>query len=88
MLYHYPYSICSIMVRQTIAIRGQAKDAESEIPINEKLLDIFKKEQLSEHFLCDVNPEGQVQRPSHSAEGQSVLLLLTSLRSQCWNRPN
>ena len=55
------------MVRQTIAIRGQAKDAESEIPINEELLDIFNREQLSEHFLCDVNPEGQVQRLSHSA---------------------
>lgn len=52
------------MVRHTIAIRGQAKDAESEIPVNEELLNIFNKEQISEHFLCDVNPEGQVNRLS------------------------
>ncbi|KAF9885394.1 hypothetical protein FE257_013012 [Aspergillus nanangensis] len=48
------------MVRHTIAIRGQAKDAGSEIPVNEEILNLFNKEQISEHFLCDVNPEGQV----------------------------
>ena len=48
------------MVRLTVALRGQAKNAESEIPINEEILNIFNREQLSEHFLCDINPEGQV----------------------------
>jgi hypothetical protein len=59
-LYHNPYSVCSIMVRQTIAIRGEAKSADLEVPITEQVVDIFNEEQLSEHFLCEINPLGQV----------------------------
>jgi hypothetical protein len=59
-LYHNTYSICSIMVRQTVAIRGQAKNADSEIMITEQVVDIFNEEQFSEHFLCEINPLGQV----------------------------
>ncbi|KAL3446404.1 hypothetical protein BJX65DRAFT_279528 [Aspergillus insuetus] len=59
-LYHHPYSICSIMVRQTIAIRGEAIDADSEAHITEQVVEIFKEEQFSEHFLTEINPLGQV----------------------------
>lgn len=60
-LYHNLFSICSIMVRQTIAICGQAKDAGSEIAVTEQVVDIFNQEQLSEHFLCEINRLGQVR---------------------------
>lgn len=51
------------MVRYTIALQGSAKDPASEIPIQEQVVDIFNEEQLSEHFLCKVNPKGQVIEP-------------------------
>lgn len=60
-LYHNQFSVCSIMVRYTAAIRGVPKDTESEILIEEQAVDIFHEEQLSEHFLCEINPLGQVR---------------------------
>ena len=48
------------MVRQTIGIRGEPKDEASKISIDEKVIEIFKEEQFSEQYLCEVNPEGQV----------------------------
>jgi hypothetical protein len=62
-LLHNHFSICSLMVRYTIALRGSAEDPASEIPIQEQSVDIFNDEQLSEHFLCNVNPKGQVIEP-------------------------
>jgi glutathione S-transferase len=73
-LYHNPYSICSLMVRQTVAIRGQAKDKDSEIPITNVVVDIFKEEQFSEHFLCEINPLGQVEPLSYPSQSQRVHL--------------
>jgi hypothetical protein len=37
------------MVRQTIAIRGPAKDPDFEMLITEKVAAIFNEEQFSEH---------------------------------------
>lgn len=52
-LYHFEFSICSIMVRYAFAQRGPPIDAEHEIRLEEKSVDIVKRlEQLSEHFLC------------------------------------
>ncbi|KIY00911.1 uncharacterized protein Z520_03577 [Fonsecaea multimorphosa CBS 102226] len=59
-LYHNPFSICSLMVRYTVALRGPARDKASEIPIQDQSVDIFHEEQLSEHFLRNINPKGQV----------------------------
>lgn len=59
-LYHNPWSVCSIMVRQTIAIRGLPQNAASELSIKEEVVDIFHGEQLTERYLCEINPEGQV----------------------------
>ncbi|KAL7782758.1 hypothetical protein V8C43DRAFT_295523 [Trichoderma afarasin] len=60
-LYHYQYSICSIMVRYCIAIRGKPKDETLAIEFSEHEMDITSKlEQLSEEYLCYVNPKGQV----------------------------
>jgi hypothetical protein len=60
-LYHHPYSICSIMVRYALALRGEPKAASDEMVVEERVVEIFKGEQLTEHFLCEVNPKGQVR---------------------------
>ena len=59
-LYFHPYSICSLMVLYTSALRGSAKDAEFEMIIHTREVDIFHEEQFEEHFLCDINAKGQV----------------------------
>lgn len=48
------------MVRYTIALRGPPKDESSSILIHEQEVDIFHQEQMSEQFLCEINPKGQV----------------------------
>ena len=59
-LYIHPYSICSIMVMYTVALRGEPKDPDSKMPIVQHEVDIFHEEQLTEAFLTGINPEGQV----------------------------
>jgi len=59
-LYANLYSLCSLMVRTTIAIRGDARDRDCEMLIEEEEVDIYREEQLTEHYLCDINPLGQV----------------------------
>lgn len=64
-LYHHRYSICSIMVRLTLAMRGTPKDGQG-VHIEESEVDIIeKREQLSEKFLCEINPKGQVCADCH-----------------------
>ena len=60
-LYHNTYSICSIMVRQTLAIRGRPGENYPKLSIKEVVVDIFNEEQFSEHFLSDINALGQVR---------------------------
>lgn len=59
-LYHDPGSLCSIMARYTYALRGEPVHANTEMQINEKVCELRTKEQLSEHFLCDINANGEV----------------------------
>ncbi|KAK3941168.1 hypothetical protein QBC46DRAFT_383393 [Diplogelasinospora grovesii] len=59
-LYHHPYSICSIMVRYSFALRGPPKDPSSDMTLDARVVDMMNGEQLEEWFLCDVNPKGQV----------------------------
>ncbi|KAF7189817.1 hypothetical protein HII31_08924 [Pseudocercospora fuligena] len=60
-LYHYPYSICSIQVRYALANRGEPSHQQKAIQLDERVIDIGPAhEQLSEHFLCDVNANGEV----------------------------
>ncbi len=60
-LYHNYFSICALMVRYSFAVRGEPRDAEAAMVIEEQGVDLFHEEQLDEHFLCDVNPKGQVR---------------------------
>lgn len=59
-LYYNRFSICSIMMRWLVNIRGEPKDEASRMDISTKEVDIFHEEQFSEWYLCDVNPNGQV----------------------------
>lgn len=58
-IYHNTFSICSIFVRITIAF---CKNPVSGIPTEFTLshCDIYKDEQLTEDFLLNTNPKGQV----------------------------
>ena len=59
-LYHFHYSICSIMARYTYALRGSPTDPKDEIRIEEKSVALDKGEQNTQHYLCDINPAGEV----------------------------
>jgi hypothetical protein len=62
-LYHSFYSVCSIMMRLMMAVRGEQADPSVIITVAEKQIDIFNEEQLSEWYLSEVNPKGQVRDP-------------------------
>ena len=51
------------MVRLSLACRGEPKDSGHEIVVKEEHIELGKKEQLTEHFLCDVNAYGEVSGP-------------------------
>ncbi|KAH8800205.1 hypothetical protein F5884DRAFT_546689 [Xylogone sp. PMI_703] len=59
-LYHHRQSICSLMVRYMFAISGPSTSGDSDMILELHEVDIFKNAHLEEHFLCDVNPKGQV----------------------------
>lgn len=60
-IYHNPYSICALMTRLTYRFRGEPRDNSRAIVADEKLIDIFTFDQLSKHYLCDINPKGEVR---------------------------
>jgi hypothetical protein len=58
-LYYNDYSICSLMVRFTLAC---CQPSGNNAPvIEEKKIDIHQGEQLAENYLCTVNPKGTVR---------------------------
>ncbi|EXJ65707.1 uncharacterized protein A1O5_11234 [Cladophialophora psammophila CBS 110553] len=57
-LFYNDYSICSIMVRYTVAVIQHLQDGR--IRINEQPIDIQHGGQLAESYLCKVNPKGTV----------------------------
>lgn len=59
-LYHNAYSVCSIMVRYTLALRGHLKDEHSALNVRGVSVDPFKGELLTEQFLCEINKYWQV----------------------------
>jgi len=86
-LYHYPFSICSIMVRYTLALRGEAKDKESGIDVTERVVDITQGDQLSEDFLCNINGKGQVWAETARVQSISRLRNLYYDRFPSWRHP-
>lgn len=63
-LYYNQFSICSLMMRWLVEIRGEPKDDASRMNIGLREIDIFKEEQFEEWYLCDVNKNGQVYAPT------------------------
>ena len=59
-LYFNYYSICSLMVLYTLALRGEPNDPESEMTVDMYEVDIFHEAQFEERFLCEINAKGQV----------------------------
>ena len=57
-LYYNDYSICSIMVRYTIACCKQLRGPQFEL--SERPVDIQHAGQLAESYLCEVNAKGTV----------------------------
>jgi hypothetical protein len=68
-LYHNTYSICSLMVRYTLAVRGTPHSPAAAITVDEQMVDIFHEAQLDEDFLLNVNPKGQVSTPADDPTG-------------------
>lgn len=58
-LFYNDYSICSIMVRFTIAAARHSQRGHTAI--DEQVIDIQHGGQLSEFYLCEVNPKGTVR---------------------------
>ena len=52
------------MVRYTYAIRGDPNDTDKDIRLMEEDINIMQGEQLTEHYLCDINAAGEVEAPS------------------------
>ena len=66
------------MMRWLVDIRGEPKDEASRMDIGLKEIDIFSEEQFSEWYLCDVNPNGQVQsRPLEGKQSWMEINMLT-----------
>ena len=82
-LFHNIYSICSIMVRYCFALRGPPKDPKSVIRIREEAVDIFNEEQLTEHYLCDINAAGEVRSPRDSNLSHGLSLTNVMIAGPC-----
>ncbi len=61
-LFYNDYSICSVMVRFTIALCRQLEGGKQRPEIVENSVDIQHGGQLVESYLCEVNPKGTVRQ--------------------------
>jgi hypothetical protein len=87
-LYHNRFSICSMMVRYTLASRGEATDQGVDIVVEEREVDLYHGEQLKEEFLCEINRKGQVSMAGSKFHVKQfrrlyVLLLIYSRFRSC-----
>lgn len=81
-LYYNRWSICSHMVRLTMAFKGQPKDGGSPMIVEEREVDIWKGEQVTEEYLTEINPKGQVSMPLCIPSMYPIRRLI-ALRSRC-----
>lgn len=59
-LYYNRFSICSTQARLTLAMQKLSTTPEQAIDVKQTHVDIYTAEQLSENYLLNVNPKGQV----------------------------
>ena len=60
-LYYFQWSLFSTVARYTIALRGEPSSPALAMNIEEKVIDLYKAENISEWYLVNINPKGQVQ---------------------------
>lgn len=61
-LHVFPFSLYSIMVRLTVALGQSAHPSGvSELPIQHRLVNLHRDENISQEYLLTVNPKGQVE---------------------------
>lgn len=78
-LYSYNYSLCSLMTRYMLAVRGQPEAGVGALKIDDVEIDIHHAfDQLDEFYLCDVNPKGQV--PAFRLETKPPQVITDSLK--------
>ena len=58
-LYYNPFSICSLMVLYTLRLKGQPKSSSDAVDPEERFLNIYTGEQMSESYL-EKHPKGTV----------------------------
>jgi hypothetical protein len=59
-LYHFQWSLFSLMARYTIALCGDPAEGVEPLIFDKKVVDLHRDENLSEEYLLNVNPNGQV----------------------------
>jgi hypothetical protein len=60
-LFFCRYSLLSQVIRHTLAVRGNPNPDVGDIVVKQQEIDIvYNLEQLEEHYLCEVNPRGEV----------------------------
>jgi hypothetical protein len=59
-LYHFQWSLFSLMARYTIALRGDPTEGEESLIFEEKVVDLHRDGNLDEEYLLNVNRNGQV----------------------------
>jgi hypothetical protein len=63
-LYSYNYSLCSLMTRYMLAVRGPPGPGFPTLKITDTEIDIHHAfDQLDEWYLRDVSSQGQVRNP-------------------------
>ena len=63
-LYYNDYSLCSLMVRFTLAFCGNELQQRS-LDVKEEPINIQQGGQLAEYYLCSINPAGTVRGPGN-----------------------
>lgn len=68
-LYHTLYSIRALMIRMMFALRGPPRSDRPEMNMRLTEIDLgaVKPEQLTEFYLCNVNPDGTVPALTNNA---------------------
>ncbi|MCJ1357372.1 MAG: hypothetical protein MMC33_007368 [Icmadophila ericetorum] len=82
-LYYFQWSLFSTVARYTIALRGEPSSPALAMNIEEKVIDLYKAENISEWYLVNINPKGQVpalaspKLPSPITETLDITYLLS-----------
>lgn len=75
-VYYAIDSLCSYMLRYALAVRGPGKNGQ-EISISDRVVDIhYERDHLSEFYLLEVNPKGEVRLTYRGLTSPSCCTLL------------